>query len=131
MARFGDVLFSGSRFIFWALCPFLVFFIVGMPLLVDDWWPWSSFLVFMLDAIAALFLLALYDVKRFWWAARATTAVVFLLCVLLFVHDVLEGKPWRFGARPGNLVGELLGLLTVGLPCLRYTLLGRFGGAKP
>jgi len=26
--RFGDVLFSGSRFIFWALTPLLILFIV-------------------------------------------------------------------------------------------------------
>jgi hypothetical protein len=127
MAKLGDVLFNGSRFIFWALSPFLVFLIVGMPLLVDGWWPWSNILVFGLDAIAALLLLALYDNKRFWWASRGVTGVVFLAYLGYLVDESRSGKPWRLGPRSEESpVDALLGLLIIGLPSLRYTLAGRF-----
>ena len=127
--KFGKVLFSGSRFIFWVLSPFLLLFVFAMPFVVHEWWPWSNVLVFALDAIVVLLLLALYDVKRFWWAARGVTAIVFLSFVVYLADQIRSGKPWRFGQEPP--LEALLGLLIVGLPSLRYTLVGRFGGPEP
>jgi hypothetical protein len=128
LPKFGEVLFSGSRIVFWAVSPFLVLFVGAMPLLVDGWWPWSSVLVFALDAIAVLLILALYDVKRFWWAARGVTAIVFLFFIVYFADEIRSGTPWRLGDE--SPLEALLGLLIVGLPCLRYTLVGRFGGPE-
>ncbi len=125
MPKFGEILFSGSRVVFLALSPFLILFLIGMPLLVDRWWPWSSLLVFALDAMAVLLLLALYDGKRFWWAARGVTAIVFLSFVVYLADEIHSKKPWRFGQE--SPLEALLGLVIVGLPCLRYTLAGQFG----
>lgn len=128
MLKFGEVLFRGSRFVFWALSPFLAFLVVGMPLLVDGWWPWSNILVFALDAIAILLLFALYDVKRFWWAARGVTGIVFLAVFVFLIDDIRGGKPWRFDPRSEkSIVEALLAVFFIGWPSLRYTISGRFG----
>lgn len=127
MVRFGDVLFNGSRFIFWMLSPILVFILVGMPLLDHRWRPWSSIIIFGIDATAVLLLLALYDSKRYWWAARGVTGVVFIAYLGYLGDEIQSGKPWRFGPRSEESpLNALLGLLIIGLPCLRYTLAGRF-----
>jgi hypothetical protein len=127
VAHFGKVLFSGSRFIFWALSPFLLLFVVVMPLMVDSWSPKSNPLVFGLDVCALLLILALYDPKRFWWAGRGVTGIVFVAFLAYLADEVHSGKPLRIGFRSeGTPLNALLGLIFIGLPCLRYTLAGRF-----
>jgi hypothetical protein len=132
VAHFGKVLFSGSRFIFWTLGPFLLLFVVVMPLTVDSWSPTSNPLVFGLDLCALLLILALYDRKRFWWAGRGVTGIVFVVFLAYLADEIHGGKPWRFGSRGEETpLDALLGLIFIGLPCLRYTLTGRFGSEQP
>ena len=120
--KFGEVLFSGSRLVFWTVSPLLILFVVGLA----HWaWPWSNALDVALVAIAVLLIFVLYDVKRFWWAARGVTTIVFLFCVVDFAAEIHSKKPWQFGE--DSPLEALLGLLIVGLPCLRYTFAGSFG----
>ena len=99
-----------------------------MTLRVDSWSDTSTLVVLGLDACALLLLLALYDLKRFWWAGRGATGIVFIAFVAYFADEIHSGKPWRFGSRSEETpLNALLGLIFIGLPCLRYTLTGRFG----
>jgi hypothetical protein len=128
VAHFGKVLFSGSRFIFWALSPFLLLFVVVMSLKVDSWSATSSLLILGLDACALLLILALYDLKRFWWAGRGVTGIVFVAFLAYFADEIHRGQPWRFGPHSEDTpLNALMGLIVIGFPCLRYTLVGRFG----
>jgi len=55
---------SGSRFIFWALAPFLILFAVIMPLTTEHWDAVQIVLVVVMDAAALLLVLGLYDPRR-------------------------------------------------------------------
>lgn len=128
MPNVGDVLFGGSRFIFWILTPVLLLFLILSPFLSDHWSVESVILVAGLDVLAVLLILALYNAERFHWAGRAATGLVFLAYLAYLVDEIASGHSWRFGphSEPTPL-NALLGLLIIGVPCLRYTLLGRFG----
>jgi hypothetical protein len=97
-----------------------------MALTVDSWTLSAPVvLVSGLDLAVLLLVVALYDPQRFNWAARGVTGIVFLAFVAYLIDELLSGKSWRFGTRRETLEA-LLGLLIVGLPCLRYSLVGRF-----
>jgi hypothetical protein len=71
---------------------------------------------------------ALYDARRFWWAARSVTAIVFAAYAAYLIDEFfLSGRPFaptpRSVASPWN---SLLGFLAIGLPALWYTLFGKF-----
>jgi hypothetical protein len=121
MGQFGEVLFSGSRFLFRALSPILILFAIIITLTVDHWSTERAILVVSADALALLLVLALYSPTRFWWAARGVTAIVFALYLAYSIDEVRNGKlsqdSWWDAAR---------GLLVIGVPCLLYTIFGRF-----
>jgi hypothetical protein len=59
---------------------------------------------------------------------RGVTGIVFVAFLAYLADEVRSGKPWRFGSRGEETpLDALLGLIIIGLPCLRYTLVGRFG----
>lgn len=105
MARFWDVLFSGSRFIFWTLAPLLLVCAIFITLLEDAWTLQNTTTVLAFDAIAALFLAYLASL----------------------VEEVSLGKKHftlaEFEAGPFNAIH---GFLIIGLPCLYLTLRGSF-----
>src|SRR5207245_11501508 len=130
---FGDVAFSGSRFIFWCLAPVLFLCGVGLPLMLDDWTPLRVMLTaaWSVGCLAAIF--ALYDSRRFPWAARTVTAIIFLAYLAYLIDQlVFSGKPLeptrRSEASPWN---SFWGFIIIGLPALWYTILGRFSLRKP
>jgi hypothetical protein len=104
-------------------------FIILTAVSTAKWSTQSIILVVGLDLLAVLLILALYSQKRFHWAGRAATSLVFLAFLAYLIDEIASGHSWHFGPRsePSPL-NALLGLVTIGLPCLRYTLLGRFGG---
>ncbi len=99
MAKFGEVLFDGSRFMFKALSPFLVLFIIAMTAGVDDWRSQRALLVIVCDVTATLLISALYNAKRFSWAGRTVTGIVFLAYVAYLVDEDLIGKTSKLGPR--------------------------------
>ena len=131
LPKFGEVLFSGSRFIFWALTPFLVLFIIVTTVMVEDWRSLGALLVLGLDVTAALLILALYNKLRFWWASRVVAAIVFLAYLGFGFDEVRSGKPWiaRSGSDTSPLEA-LLGLVFIGVPSFTYAAFGRFGIRK-
>jgi hypothetical protein len=130
MSKFGKTLFGGSRFIFWALAPVLLLCGAGLPFLVEWWSAWRVLFVTLVEALLISFVLGLYDPVRFRWATRCVTGAVF--CVYLaYAFDKVflngEGAGGVFGGRaeasPQNAVA---GFIAIGLPCLWYTVFGRF-----
>jgi len=124
----GDVLFGGSRFLFWLLAPVLLLFIILTAIFHPRWSAESKSIVFGLDLLAVLLILALYNPKRFHWAGRAATGLVFLAFLAYLIDEIAIGDSWHFGPRSEPTpLNALLGLVFIGFPCLRYTLIGRFG----
>jgi hypothetical protein len=103
-------------------------FIIVTPFHRGEWSAQSVILVVGVDALGILLLLALYKPDRFHWAGRAATGLVFLAFLSYLIDEIVSGHPWHFGPRsePSPL-NALLGLFAIGVPCLRYTLVGRFG----
>lgn len=124
----ADVLFEGSRFLFWLLASVLLLFIVLTAVFHPQWTLGSATIIGGLDVLAILMILALYNPKRFHWAGRTATSLVFLAFLVYLIDEIASGHSWHFGPRsePSPL-NALTGLLIIGVPCLRYTLLGRFG----
>jgi hypothetical protein len=130
---FGDIALSRSRFIFWCLAPVLFLCGVGLPLMLDDWTPVKLMLTaaWSVGCFAAIF--ALYDARRFPWAVRTVTGIIFLACVGYLIDQlVFSGKPLeptrRSEASPWN---SIVGFIVIGFPALWYTILGRFSLRKP
>lgn len=118
MSRFGETLFGGSRFIFWSLAPVLAACAVGMPLLVAEWTAAYVVFVVLAEVLLVSLILALYDPRRFRWAARCVTGVVFCAYLLYLVDGAF--------AEGSSSVKPLMGFIAIGLPCLWYTIFGRF-----
>ena|SRR2546430_6590438 len=130
MSRFGQTLFSGSRFTFWSLAPILALSAVLLPFLAGKWTVSSFFFVVPIEALFVALILALFNPQRFWWATRSVTGIVFCLYLDYAIEEVfLSGKGWEvgFGSRAeASPLNAILGFIVIGLPCLWYTLFGRF-----
>lgn len=125
---FGDVAFSGSRFIFWCLAPVLLLCGVALPFLITEWSATKVAIATVWSTTCLLAIPALYDAKRFYWAARGITAVIFLAYAIYLVQEWLfTEKPFVPTARSQpSPYTSLLGFVIIGLPALWYTLFGRF-----
>jgi hypothetical protein len=131
MPKFVDTLFSGSRFIFWALAPLSFVCAVLISWKEDSWFSTSGLIVVTLDVLVLLLILGLYDPKLFWWAARGATGIVFLAYLAYLADEVASGKPWTPGPRTEDTpFNALRGLVVIGVPCLIYTIRGTFGKKK-
>ncbi|MEM7307500.1 MAG: hypothetical protein AAF682_12555 [Planctomycetota bacterium] len=124
-ARFGERLFGGSPFLFWALAPALLVGAAVITLPPDYADGFALAAVLFCDAAALLLLLALWPYHRVPGARRLLTGLVFAAAL----HQL--GEAWvpawvpSKGTPPARL-GATLGFLAVGLPCLTYALFGRF-----
>ena len=123
MSRFGKTLFGGSRFIFWSLAPVLALCAVALPLFITRWTGTAFLMVSLSEVLLLALILALFDPRRFNWAARCVTAIVFCGCLAYAVDAIFFAGDSADAPSPKNAVTALI---TIGLPCLWYTLLGRF-----
>ena len=124
-------LFSGSRFVFWTLAPILVLFALSFPFLIVEWSRRVVALVIVLDAIALLLAIGLYNPQRNEWALRMITGLVFTAYLAYLAAEVRAGKPLLLTGSRGeeSLRNALLGLLLIGWPCIKFTFTG-FDGWK-
>lgn len=130
MSKFGKTLFGGSRFIFWALAPVLLFCGVSLPFLVAEWTASRVIFVSLAEALLFSLVLGLYDPLRFRWASRCVTGVVFC-AYLAYAVDVVFLSGESAAGNPGassasSLRSSVAGFVAIGLPCLWYTIFGRF-----
>ena len=130
MSVFGKTLFGGSRFIFRALAPVLALCGIGLPFFITRWSVTSLLCVSLVEALLLAFILGLYDPRRFRWATRCVTGTVFCAYLAYLVDELfLSGKSIEAGsasraeASPRNAI---MGFIAIGLPCLWYTIFGRF-----
>jgi membrane-bound ClpP family serine protease len=125
--------FGGSRFLFWALAPFLLAFAVVMAFMVSDWTSGAGAGIALLITGAMLLVLKLYDTEQFDWAGRVVAGLVFVAYVSYLVHELAtEGVPDHLPRSPAEAspVNALLGLLVIGIPGLLYAVRGRFGARR-
>ncbi len=81
-------------------------------------------LVAVIDAIALLLAVGLYNPQRNEWALRMITGLVFTAYVAYLVVEVRSGRPLLLtgSKREESLRNALLGLLLIGWPCIKFTL---------
>jgi hypothetical protein len=130
MANFGETLFGGSPFVRWALSPFLVLFAVLMPFLIPGWTPTRVAITVGIEFMCLALLAGFWLPAKFGhWAFRILTGLVFLGYLTYLIDQFFVSEaPFklvqaRSEASPQN---ALLGFMVVGLPCLWYSIFGRF-----
>jgi hypothetical protein len=104
-------------------------FIVLMPFLIEGWTPERIVLMVAMELTGILLIMGLYNPRRFNWAVRGVTTLVFL-AYLVYLVDEMRINGFRFtlaGRRSeASSRNALIGFIVIGLPCLWYSLLGRF-----
>ena len=106
----------------------MLFGAVIVPLAISEWTSTRIAFAVVWVAFWILATFAVYDVRRFWWATRSVTGVIFasyagyLIYEWFFSNDPFVLSQSRAEASPRN---ALFGFFLVGLPCLYYTLFGR------
>ncbi len=118
-----------NRVLFWIfVVPLLLLFAAIVPLAAEPRTPQAIAFSSVWVAFCLVAILVVYDYRRFWWATRAFTAVVFALSTSYLVYEIFFSEhPFvlfqtRGEASPRN---ALLFFISMGLPSLWYTLYGR------
>lgn len=128
---FGDVAFSGSKFIFRALVVPLFLAAICVPFTMADGTPRGLVLAVAFSGCCLLAIPALYDAKRFPWAARGVTGIIFLAYAAYAAFDVLFPSEAVEAASGGPVIPVAIrGFFVIGLPALWYTIFGRFSFSK-
>lgn len=120
-----------SRFVKWALSPFLLLFPVLFMFRAVGCWTEGRTTGFLLctglSAICICGLLALWGVR---YAGRVVTGGVALLYAWYVVEECyvrFDGNlGWGNGRSADTPLNSIIGFMIIGLPCLFYTILGRF-----
>jgi len=86
------VLFSGSRFIFWALAPLLILCAVVLSLNTNPSSPLHVAVLILADAFILLLVIGLYNPRRNHWALRCVTGVVFVAYLGYWIDELRVGK---------------------------------------
>ena len=128
MSKFGNTLFSGSPFIYWTLAPILLFSGAFLSFVVEDRLSVRGLMVIWLQIAIIMLVLVLTDPKRFHWAARCLTGMIFLSYTGYLVNQVWgrEQLMTVAGRSESSPLNAIMGLVVIGLPCLWYTVKGRF-----
>lgn len=101
MSQFGQTLFSGSRFIRWALSPFVLLFAILMPVLIDQWTPVSVAIMIVMELMCLALLAGFWLAARIGhWAFRCLAGLVFLGYAAYLIDEFF------FTAAPFRIVGR-------------------------
>jgi hypothetical protein len=130
MANFGETLFGGSPFVRWTLTPFVLLFAVLLPFLIPGLTPTAVAITVGIEIMCLALIAGFWLPARFGrWALRVLAGLVFAADFIYLVYEFLfSDTPFklveaRAKASPRN---ALLGFMVIGLPCLWYSLFGRF-----
>jgi hypothetical protein len=130
MPNFGETLFGGSAFVRWTLTPAVFLFAVLMPFLIPSWTPTTVAITVGIEIMCLALIAGFWLPARLGrWALRVLAGLVFLAYFIYLIYEFLFSEaPFKiFEARgkasPRN---ALLGFIVIGLPCLWYSLFGRF-----
>lgn len=133
MSNFGQVLFSGSPLIRWTLIPvlFLCIVIFGFMTFASALdYKVTPALISLALTLGCISMSIALIFPNCGWAVRIVTGLVFAayLTYLIYewVFDIENGL--GLGSRRGesNPINSLMGFVIIGLPCLWFTIFGRF-----
>jgi hypothetical protein len=135
MSAFGQTLFGGSRFVRWALSPFVLLFAVVMPLLVETWTLKLGVMIAGMEFLCIALLAGSWLPTRIGrWAFRCVAGGVFAVYAAYLIHEFFfSDTPFRLVESRGEASprNALLGFVIIGLPSLWYALFGRFTLREP
>lgn len=124
MSNFGDAALGGSRFMVMCLVPILAICalsFVTLPFMMgDEVTVGQQCAMVGIGLFCMLCILAVINAQRFWWAARGATLVIFLAYASFLITEI--SNDGDISGRKGTLAG----FLVIGIPCLSYTIFGRF-----
>jgi hypothetical protein len=130
MANFGETLFGGSPFVRWTLTPIVILFAALMPFLITAWTPTAVAITVGIEIMCLALIAGFWLPAQFGrWALRVLAGLVFAAYVIYLIYEFFfSDTPFkvveaRAKASPRN---ALLGFIIIGLPCLWYSLFGRF-----
>lgn len=129
MSEFGNTLFGGSRFIRWSLTPVILFFALWLPTMTHKMAPTGMPIFIGMEIVFVAMLAGFWlPVKIGQMCFRIVAAIVFLAFTAAVIDAFSSAKPSSTRRRidqpsPYSL---LIGLVLVGLPCLRFALTGGF-----
>ena len=115
-------------FFFWALCPFLLLFIVVMPWVGPKQDVTGMIVLISVETLAVLVLLGLFNSVRFWWAWRGVAAIIFATYMAYLIATLIEsGGVIAFEPRKSkpSAFNAICGMIVFGIPGLMYALFGR------
>lgn len=130
MSSLGRTLFTASPFIRWTISPFLFLTMVILPLTIQSPTPQGILVLAGLEFIGLFLLLGLWTRGAIQIIAfRVVTGFVVIAYLAYLIYEIfISGTPLtidgaRSEASPKN---SLIGFVLIGLPCLWFTLFGRF-----
>ena len=130
MANFGETLFGASPFVRWTLSPFVFVFAVLIPFLISSWTPTRVAITIGIEFKCLALLVGFWLPAQFGrWAFRVLAGLVFLAYFSYLIDQIFFSEaPFtlvkaRGKASPRN---ALLGFTAIGVPCLWFSLVGRF-----
>jgi hypothetical protein len=136
MNNVGKTVFGGSRFVFWALTPFVVLFLITittLALMPGSRFGLPALVMLVISWLVGLSLIVgMWNPARFGWGLRIVAAVVFLL-YLAYVISELNDHYWHWWKWDATDASDrtspfmaICGLAAIGFPALLYAVLGRF-----
>lgn len=130
MSKFGRTLFGGSGFIRWALSPFILLFVIFMPLCIDEWTATRVLLIVGMELMCVSLLAGFWLPARIgFWAFRFLAGMVALAYAAYLIDEFFfSKKPMSVTGSRGEAspLNALLGFVVIGVPSLLYAVLGRF-----
>jgi hypothetical protein len=120
-----EYVFGGSRFLFWTLTPVVAIAAGGALLTIGDPLSADGAIRLLFATCLILFLLALASPRRFWWASRGVTGLVFVACLCFLIDQCIESQ--RAVPPPGRRGEDMLqnaihSFVVFGLPSLWFTI---------
>jgi hypothetical protein len=130
MSKFGQTLFGGGGFIRWTLSPFILLFVVFMPLCIDEWTVTRVLLMVGMELMCVSLLAGFWLPSRIgYWAFRFLAGMVALAYAAYLIDEFFfSNKPMTITGSRGEAspFSALLGFLVIGVPSLLFAVLGRF-----
>jgi hypothetical protein len=130
MTNFGETLFGGSPFVRWTLTPFVLLFAVLVPFLIPGWTPTRVAMMVGIEFTCFALLAGFWLPAQFGrWAFRLVAGLVFLAYSSYLIDQIFfSGAPFKLVEARGKASprNALLGFAVIGLPCLWFSLFGRF-----
>jgi len=130
MNSFGSTLFNASPFIRWTISPFVFLTMVVLPLTIPSFTPKAVLSMTVLELIGMFLLLSMWTKGKIQKIAfRIVTGFVVIVYASYLIYEFfysghsLNDTGSSSEASPKN---SLLGFIIIGLPCLWFTIFGRF-----